>query len=194
MSLSFYAKMGAPAGALMAAENFLLRPAIPLVYAGSSLIPALPKAYGAMLFVNVVSSSYAMITLGGRVGKARSKSIEAAKLEGDKDAEDRYSYPKLYAEGFSKTAKLFNCIQRGHQQALETYPSFVALSLIAGIKYPITAAIGGVIWHFARFAWAEGYATGDPSKRYQSFLAVGIWSSLFIELIGATATIVSFVM
>lgn len=186
--------MGIPAGALLAAENFLLRPALPFVFMGSSLIPVLPKAYGAVLFVNVVSSSYAMITLGGKVGAARKTSIEQAKAEGDKDAEDRYSYPKLYAEGFSKTAKLFNCIQRGHQQALETYPSFLALSLIAGIKYPITAAIGGIIWHIARFAWAKGYATGEPSKRYQSFLAFGVWSSLFIELLGATATIVSFVM
>ena len=34
----------------------------------------------------------------------------------------------------------FNCVQRGHQQALETYGSFVALSLIGAcftISLPI---------------------------------------------------------
>jgi len=34
--------------------------------------------------------------------------MEAAKKKGDKDAESRYSLPKLYAEGFSQEAKEFN--------------------------------------------------------------------------------------
>ena len=38
------------------------------------------------------------------------------------DAEDRYSYPKLYAEGFSPLAKHFNCHQRAHQQVQSLSP------------------------------------------------------------------------
>jgi len=41
-------------------------------------------------------------------GGARKKYMEAAKKKGDKDAESRYSLPKLYAEGFSQEAKEFN--------------------------------------------------------------------------------------
>jgi hypothetical protein len=98
----------------------------------------------------------------------------------------------MYAEGFSQTAKDFNCIQRSHQQgephclvhffksfsffffffflacvallihlcvsssALETFPSFVALSLVGGLRFPILTAAGGLLWCVARLKWAEG--------------------------------------
>ena len=61
---------------------------------------------------------------------ARKKCIEQAKAEGDKNAEERFSYPKLYAEGFSESAKLYNCVQRSHQQALESYPQFLGTNVI----------------------------------------------------------------
>lgn len=64
------------------------------------------------------------------------------------------------------TAAAANCVQRGHQHALETYPQFVALSLIGGLRHPITTALAGIVWTIARLRWAEGYATGDPDKRY----------------------------
>ena len=59
----------------------------------------------------------------------------------------------MYAEGFSEHAREFNCIQRGHQQALETYPSFLILSLFGGLRFPVTAALGGVLWNYARLKW-----------------------------------------
>jgi hypothetical protein len=42
-----------------------------------------------------------LIGLGSAVDKARSAAIEKAAKDGDKDAEARCSYPKIYAEGFS---------------------------------------------------------------------------------------------
>eukprot|EP00755_Sulcionema_specki_P032318 Sspe_Gene.2178::Locus_718_Transcript_1_1_Confidence_1.000_Length_659::g.2178::m.2178/K00799/GST, gst; glutathione S-transferase len=86
--------------------------------------------------------------------------------------------PKMYAEGDSKDAKLFNCIQRGHQQALETYPQFLALSLIAGLRHPVFSTLCGLAWCIARVKWAAGYATGDPEARYSSFWGAYIWYAL----------------
>lgn len=172
-------------------ENYFARIAFPAFYAPSKLIPFLPCGYGGVLFVNVICSSLAMSVLGAQVGKARSIYKEKAKKDGDADAEERFSYPKLYAEGFSKHAKDFNCVQRGHQQALETYAQFIALSLISGITQPMLTTVGGALWIIARFTWAQGYATGEPSRRYDSFFSKWIWIALLIQLIGATRTVLT---
>mmetsp|Transcript_15974 Transcript_15974/g.11529 ORF Transcript_15974/g.11529 Transcript_15974/m.11529 type:complete len:193 (-) Transcript_15974:109-687(-) len=186
-------KIIAPAVGLLAGEELYFRSNFAPVYAFSSLVPFLPRAYAGVVLVNIVGSSLGLIVLGGKVGGARKQFIEKAKKDGDADAEARFSYPKLYAEGFSDHAKKFNCIQRGHQHALETYTAFVTLSLIAGVKYPITATVGGLVWLAARFAWAGGYATGEPSRRYENLIAVGVWTSLFIQLAGTIGTIIAFV-
>jgi len=110
------------------------------------------------------------------------------KKKGDADAEARFSYPKLYAEGFSAEAKAFNCVQRGHQQALETYPVFVVLSIIGGLAHPIASSLGGLLWCLARVGWAKGYATGEPEKRYSDFWAPHIWTGLLVQLITALCT------
>jgi glutathione S-transferase len=94
----------------------------------------------------------------------------------------------MYAEGLSNNAKLFNCIQRGHQQAFETYTQYVILSLIGGLKFPFVVSVGGILWAYARLKWAEGYATGEPSARYSHWLSFGIWTGLLIQLIAAAAT------
>lgn len=61
------------------------------------------------------------------------------------------SFPaRRYAAGDSENAVKFNCVQRGHQQALETYPMFLVLSIIGGIKHPVTTALAGVLWIHAR--------------------------------------------
>ena len=59
-------------------------------------------------------SMFTLITLGMGVGWAREKYAETARKNDDADAEDRFSYPTLYAEGPSIEAKAFNCVQRGH--------------------------------------------------------------------------------
>lgn len=181
-----------PALGLVASEEFFIRPTFAPIYGFSNLVPFLPRAYAGVVLVNVIGSSLALVVLGGKVAGARKQFIEKAKKDGDAEAEARFSYPKLYAEGFSDSAKKFNCVQRGHQQALETYTQFVMLSLVAGIKYPAAATLGGLLWIVARFAWAAGYATGEPSKRYDSIVGFGIWTSLLIQLAGAVATVYAF--
>ncbi|KAJ8637290.1 hypothetical protein MRB53_011557 [Persea americana] len=75
-------------------------------------------------------------------------------------------YPTLYAvESENKDAKLFNCVQRGHQNSLETLPLFLASLLVGGIRHPLISAGLGAFYTVARFFYFRGYATGIPSNR-----------------------------
>lgn len=100
----------------------------------------LPAAFSAVVAVNVIGSTFTLMGLGFKVGKAR--------------AEHGIDYPTMYAEGKDQKAMLFNCVQRGHQQALETYTSFVACSLIGGITHPFFVTAAGVAWIIGRWQWA----------------------------------------
>lgn len=186
----FLAKTIVPIGGLIAAEHYFLRDKLPQIYEASAAFPGLnlPKAFCAVIVINLVVTSLFLQFLGVKVGAARTTYKEKALKDGDKDAEDRFSYPKLYAEGFSQHAKLFNCVQRGHQHALETYPQYLVLSVIAGVKFPVTTTLGGLLWLLARTQWVEGYKTGDPAKRYQGWMAYGIWTSLIIIMVAALCT------
>lgn len=189
----FVIKTVVPIAGALAAEHFVLRDKFAHIYAASSALPALelPKAYGAVILVNLVFSGLLLVYLGTKVGGARSSFKEKALKDGDKDAEARFSYPKMYAEGFSEHAKLFNCVQRGHQHALETYTQFIVLSAVGGLRFPVYTVVGGLLWTYARIKWAEGYKTGEPSKRYQSWVAYGIWSSLILLMGASVGTAVS---
>jgi len=182
----FILKTIVPIGGLLYVEEVFLKDRLANLYGASAAFPFLPKAFGYVVAVNLISSGFLLVYLGTKVGGARNNFKEKALKDGDKDAEARYSYPKMQAEGFSEHAKLFNCVQRGHQQALETYTQFIVLSVVGGLTFPISTTISGVLWFYSRIKWAEGYSTGEPSKRYQSWVAFGIWSSL---LLGAACSI-----
>ena len=123
------------------------------------------RVYGAVILVNVVLSGLCITMLGFKVSAARKKYKEKAIKDGEKDAEARFSYPNLYCEGNTANAKFFNCAQRGHQQALETYPQFLAFSYATAMRFPLSAAVLGLLWCYARVQWAAGYAKGDPTGR-----------------------------
>jgi glutathione S-transferase len=76
-------------------------------------------------------------------------------------------YPDLYADPNNKNAKLFNCVQRGHQNSLENLPTFYTLMILSGLKYPVYTAIAGLFYNAGRVLYLNGYATGDPKKRMQ---------------------------
>ena len=94
----------------------------------------------------------------------------------------------MYASGSSAEDTKFNCIQRGHQQALETYPSFVACSLAGGLSYPLVTAAAGAVWIVARMKWAAAYAEHGADGRYASAWSRFIWHSLLCVFATAGAT------
>lgn len=68
-------------------------------------------------------------------------------------------------------------MQRGHQNSLESYPGFLALLLVAGVGFPLTAAISGAVYSLGKVVYFNGYATGDPNKRLMgSFSYFGLFT------------------
>lgn len=163
------------------------------LYADSG-VAGLPKAFGLVFLSNIVIAGLVIVVLGFKVGAARKKYKEKAIKEGEKDAEARFSYPNLYVEGNTPNAKLFNCAQRGHQQAFETFTQFITFSLVSGLCFPVSTAACGVVWCASRFCWASGYSKGDPSQRYEHILSGGIWFALICLLIGSIGTVAKMLM
>jgi len=58
----------------------------------------------------------------------------------------------MYAvESENPQAKLFNCVQRAHQNVLEFMPTFISLLLVGGLQYPRLAAVLGLVYVVARY-------------------------------------------
>mmetsp|Transcript_24208 Transcript_24208/g.24821 ORF Transcript_24208/g.24821 Transcript_24208/m.24821 type:complete len:197 (-) Transcript_24208:96-686(-) len=169
-------------------ESNILPDYLPSFLFNNSIEIPLKTSYGGVIIVNVVLSGLYLVILGFKVGSARKKYTEKAIKDGEENAEQRYNLPNLYADGNTENARLFNCVQRGHQQALETYPQFLAFSLIGGLRFPIFTTINGLLWIYARAKWAEGYATGNPNNRYSHWASRGIWHSLIFGICAATGT------
>ncbi|KAL1833511.1 hypothetical protein ACET3Z_003162 [Daucus carota] len=124
----------------------------------------LPKEYGYVVLI-VALSGILNLWMVYQVVKARIKY--------------NVRLPRLYAlESENKDAKLFNCIQRGHQNTLEWMPLFLMLMAMGGIKHPIMSSVFGFIYVVARFFYFTGYSTGHPQKR----LTVGVYN--YMALVG----------
>jgi glutathione S-transferase len=112
----------------------------------SKIIEVLPADYGYVVFT-AVGSVFVNMWMMINVVKARK--------------EHNVKYPALYSPDNNK----FNCIQRVHQNTLESYPTFLLLLLFGGLQYPRISAGAGVVYLVGRIAYAIGYYTGDPEKR-----------------------------
>lgn len=90
-----------------------------------------------------------------------------AKKVGGARRKFKVPYPIMYAdEKEHKDAKIFNCVQRAHQNTLELLPAFMAALLVGGLEFPRTAAALGAIHFLARIQYFKNYSVGDPSKRF----------------------------
>ncbi|CAH9094883.1 unnamed protein product [Cuscuta epithymum] len=129
-------------------------------------VETLPKEYGYVVIV-LVLYCFLNTWMSFQVGKARKKY--------------NVSYPAMYAtEAENKDAKLFNCVQRGHQNSLEWMPVFFLLMGLGGIRHPLVSASLGAFYIFARYGYFKGYSTGNPENR----LTVGKYN--FIAILGLT--------
>ncbi|XP_062601591.1 glutathione S-transferase 3, mitochondrial-like [Saccostrea cucullata] len=129
----------------------------------SKIVDSLPEHYGCVIFTGV-ASTFINMWMGINVAKAR-KTYEIP-------------YPNMY----SPDNKMFNCIQRAHQNTLESYPQFLMLLFIGGLQYPRTSACAGTLYYISRIAFAKGYYTGEPEKRrWGSFGYIGL-----ITMLGCT--------
>mmetsp|Transcript_24758 Transcript_24758/g.36646 ORF Transcript_24758/g.36646 Transcript_24758/m.36646 type:complete len:192 (+) Transcript_24758:148-723(+) len=142
----------------------------------------------------LIATGFWMTSYGFTVGAARRKAIEQAKKDGEKDVTERYDFPNLYAQGTSKNAKDFNCVQRSHQHMLETYTQVVVTGIMGAISYPITTTASSLLYFAGRYVWAKGYATGEPKDRYQHPLAKYMWYGLLINHMAGIISCVNIVI
>jgi glutathione S-transferase len=131
--------------------------------APGKMLAHLPKDFAAVPAA-LVLSTIALTMMGGNVMKGR-------KLHG-------VEYPNMYASIVTlpdgkvvtnakdvASANTFNCIQRGHQNALESAFAMMTLTVVSGLAYPKTAALGLVLWSTGAYIYSVQYARGDPAKR-----------------------------
>lgn len=188
--------MLAPLFAMCAAgcvlETYVLRVYLPAWYVlGDGPFP-LPKAYALVVLMCVCYATWNMLGLGFVVGGKRKDFVEAAKKKDDKHAEERFSHPQLYAEGLGADAIAFNCLQRGHQQGLETLTQFMVMGLIGGTVYPVSVGVTGLLWNFGRLQWAEGYAKSAGERYKGGPLTFFIWVGLVMNLVATLLVVVHF--
>lgn len=128
--------------------------------------------------------NFVILTQGFQAGQARRKYMEQAKKDGEENVEERYDLPNLYAQGTSKNARAFNCVQRAHQHIFEGLTQTVVSGLIGAISYPVTAAVGSMIYVVGRYYASKGYAEGegDASKRYSYSLARYMWQGMLMNM------------
>ncbi|PIA63805.1 hypothetical protein AQUCO_00201261v1, partial [Aquilegia coerulea] len=114
-------------------------------------IEKIPDEYGCVVLV-LVLYCFLNFYMAFQVGAARKKY--------------KVFYPTLYAlESENKDAKLFNCVQRGHQNSLEMMPMFFLMLSLGGLQHPIIASALGFLYTVGRFFYFKGYSTGNPQNR-----------------------------
>ena len=154
----------------------------------------LPRLFGVTPAILTGTSFWVLMHGFFVVGKSRAKYMKLAEEDGEKEVEERYGLPNLYAQGTSKHARAFNCIQRSHQHILETFPIICMISLVGAVHYPITAATATFAYALGRYNMSTGYANadGDASKRYSSPLARLMWYGLLTNMVIAGLSCASF--
>ena len=165
--------------AMALAGGFSEKNLVPSIYLTEPSSVGPPRAFGFVVATLIVTFIW-LLTHSMTVGAARTKCKELASKDGEKDVELRYSLPNLYVDGTSKHARAFNCVQRSHQQILETLTMYVFAACAAGIQFPLFTTIICALSLVSRRQWVKGYAQseGDPMKRYSLPFSKFFWKGL----------------
>ncbi len=129
----------------------------------TDIISVLPKDFG-LVVLATMGSYVATIMIGGKVMKGRKQyGVE---------------YPNMYASVVEtadgkvltnakdeKSAEKFNCIQRGHQNALENHYAIMVLTVLGGLAMPKVAAGSLGLWTAGAYLYAVNYCEGGPKNR-----------------------------
>ncbi|KVI03016.1 microsomal glutathione S-transferase 3-like [Cynara cardunculus var. scolymus] len=136
----------------------------------AGIVELLPKEFG-FVVLTIIAYCFLNVFMQIQVGRARKKY--------------NVPYPILYAtEADSKDYKIYNCIQRGHQNSLEVLPIFFILMVLGGLRHPITCSVLGVVYIVSRFFYFTGYASGDPKGRLPlgKYNVIAILGLMFINI------------
>jgi len=144
---------------------------------GASIVQTYGNRITAVTPAILIGCGFWTLAHGFSVGKARTKYAELAKKDGEKDVDERYLLPNLYAQGTSKHARAFNCVQRSHQHIFETFTTVVVSGLAGAVTFPICTAASTLMYTVGRYYLSKGYAEseGDSTKRYKYPLAKYMW-------------------
>ncbi|CAH1437060.1 unnamed protein product [Lactuca virosa] len=135
-------------------------------------VEVLPKEYGYIVFT-IIAYGFVNLYMQIQVGKARKKY--------------KVWFPTLYAtEADTKDYKIFNCIQRGHQNSLESVPIFFVFMVLGGIQHPLICSALGLVYSVSRFFYFTGYSSGNPKRR----MPIGKYNS--VALVGLLLANISF--
>ncbi|KAJ3414715.1 Microsomal glutathione S-transferase 3 [Chytridiales sp. JEL 0842] len=131
----------------------------------------LAPEYGYVVAVGAFNS-LVLLWMGGLVGGARKRA--------------GIPYPYMYAERAEaekdKNKHLFNCAQRAHLNTLENNTMFLTLLFTGGVEHPTIAAVAGAVYLAGRISYANGYCTGEPSKRQRgAYQYLGLLTLLILS-------------
>jgi len=80
----------------------------------------------------------------------------------------------------AQSLHLFNCAQRAHYNYLENYVAFLPAMLLAGLRFPVSAAVTGLLWAGFRTAYAVGYTRADKKNGKGRLAGSGFWLAQFV--------------
>ncbi|CAN8095713.1 unnamed protein product [Discula destructiva] len=101
-------------------------------------------------------------------------------------------YPNTYATAEQAAADpaayRLNCAQRAHANYVENLTPFIVNLLIAGLRFPVPAAIAGAGWLVSRVVYVKGY-TSSVGPKGRTAGSIGQYLSLLpiLGMAGYTA-------
>jgi hypothetical protein len=121
--------------------------------------------------------------------------MELAEKDGEKESKERYGLPNLYAQGTSRNAQAYNCVQRSHQHIFENFPQMCLLSMVGAVHYPMMVAATLTTYAVGRITMSQAYASanGDADKRYSHPMTKLLWYGYVATIVVATVSGISFV-